>query len=165
MEFGPTHIIVPLVVWNAIKQNVEVLEQKSFEVIVISQKVCEVNEISGSVKSLMQNVETDKEAYCTGDCELGAFQERGKVNEFVPQALPTFPAAYIPEVSKQHPVPPACPPPRDLLVNAHGPYAIHAIPKAFRPWRSNGTPYRNHSSSRTSSSAASSWNTHEVNWT
>ena len=147
MELGHTHIMVPLTTWNTIKKHVEILEQKGSEVIEMSQKGCEVSEISGDVKSMMETIDKDDSVFSTNDCHIQKVEEasRDGVSE---------------EMFKKTPMPPTSPPPRKLLVQAHGPFASLVMSNTPRPWRSNA-PYRKLSRGSTSSSAISSWDTHE----
>ena len=159
MECGHTHIIVPLQTWYAIKEHVEILEQKGSEVIEMSQKGCEVNEISGVVKSMMETVDKENSAFSTCEPDVQEFEEGNAVADSVSELFPQMQAACIPEVLKKHPVPPTSPPPRKLLVKAHGPFASMVLPQDNRPWRS--TPYSKDSRGSTSSSAASTWYSHD----
>ena len=155
--------MVPLTTWNTIKKHVEILEQKGSEVIEMSQKGCEVSEISGVVKSMMETIDNEDSVFSTSESHVQEFEEPSGVGDPVSEMAPAVHAASFPEMFKKHPMPPTSPPPRKLLVKAHGPFASLVLPKDTRPWRSN-TPYTKLSRGSTSSSATSSWDTHEC-WT
>ena len=159
MESGHTHILVPLQTWNTIKKHIAVLEQTGSEILELSQKRCDVHEISGVVKSLMETVDTDMSAFCSYDSDASIFEEAIEEPDAVPQVLPKENVVSMPEVLKKNPVPPASPPPRALLVKAHAPFASMVLPKKVHPWRS--TPYSKDSRGSSSSSTASTWNTYE----
>ena len=159
MDIEPTHILVPLQTWYTIKNHVAILEQKGSEVLAMSQKGCDVNEISGVVNNLMETVNKDIAAFCTYESEAPEFEEAAEVHNSVPKMFPQMQAASIPEVLKKHPVQPASPPPRALLVKAHGPFACKVLPQKKCPWHSS--PYSKDSSGTSSSSTASTWNTNE----
>ena len=160
MEFGYTHIMVPLQEWNTIKKHVEILEKKGYEVTEISKNGCEVSEISSVVKCMMEAIDNDQPVSSISESDVQQFEEPCGVGDPVSETDPTANAASIPEMFKKHPMPPASPPPRKLLVKAHGPFANMVPPKDNRPWRSNG-PYTKTSRSSTSSWDTSSWNSYE----
>ena len=130
MELRHTHVLVPLQTWYTIKNNLATLEQKSPEVLAISQKGCDVNEISGVVNNLMETVNTNIGDFCTCEAEAPEFEEAA-----------------------------ASPPPRDLLLKAHGPCANAVWPQKQRPRRN--APYLTDSRGTSSSSTASTWWTNE----
>ena len=137
METGHTHVLVLLHTWNTIKKHIAVLEQTGSEILELSQKRCDVHEISCVVKSLMESINTD----------------------VVPESVPKEDEASMPDVLKRKPVPPASPPPQNLLVQAHGSFPTKVLPRKEHPWRC--TPYSKDSRRYSSSSTASTWNTSE----
>ena len=159
METGHTHILVPLHTWNTIKKHIAVLEQTGSEILELSQKRCDVHEMSGVVKSLMDSIDTDMSAFCSYDSDASLFEEAIEEPNDVPQSVPKEDGVSMPEVLKMKPVPPASPPPRKLLVKAHGPFPTKVLPRKVHPWRC--TPYSKDSRRYSSSSTASTWNTSE----
>ena len=97
--------------------------------------------------------------FCTYESEASEFDKATEVPNSVPEMFPKMQTASIPEVLKKHPVPPASPPPRALLVKAQGPVASMVLPQKVCPWRS--TPYSKDSRGSSSWSTASTWNTNE----
>ena len=148
---------------DSIKKHVEILEQKGSEVIEMSQKGCEVSEISSVVKSMMETIDKDESVFSTSESHVHEFEEPSGVGDPVSEMAPAVHAASFPEMFKKHPMPPTSPPPRKLLVKAHGPFASLVISNKARPWRSNA-PCSKLSRGSTSSSATSSWDTDEC-WT
>ena len=88
MELRHTHILVPLQTWSTIKNNLAILEQKSPEVLAMSQKGCDVNEISGVVNNLMTTVNTNSGAFCTCESEAPDFGDAATVPNSNPFLLP-----------------------------------------------------------------------------
>ena len=161
--------MVSLEEWNTIKKHVEILEQKGCEVIETSKKVietskkgCEVREISNVVKSMMEAIANDQPVFGISDPNMQEFSESGEVGDPVSEMPPTANAATFPELLKKHPMPPASPPPRRLMLQAArtGPFVNMVPPKDNRPWRSTA-PYTKTSCGSTSSWDTSSWDTHE----
>ena len=159
MELRHTHILVPLQTWSTIKNKLAILEHNSPEVLAMSQKGCDVNEISGVVNNLMTTVNTNNEAFCTCEYEAPEFENAAEVLNSIPNLLPQMQTASIPGVMTKHPLPHESPPPRNLLLKDHGPCANAVWPQKQCPRRS--APYLTGSGGTSSSSTNSTWWTNE----
>ena len=98
----------------------------------------------------MEIIDNEDSVFSTSECRVQEFEEPSGDGDNE-------------EMLKKTPMPPTSPPPRKLLLQAHGPYARLVMSHKPRPWRSNG-PYGKFSSGSTSSSATASWDAHEC-WT
>ena len=100
METGHTHVLVPLHTWNTIKKHIAVLEQTGSEILELSQKRCDVSELSGVVKNLMESIDTDISAFCSYDSDASLFEEAIEEPNDVPQSVPKEDGVSMPEVLK-----------------------------------------------------------------